>query len=472
MRPLTPSRFKKPEAFLSGIDAQIAGDLVSAACDVTIAVDADGIVLDVALGSSDLPIEGMADWVGQPVDDCVTPESLPKLRQLLDSSDQGQRWRQVNHPTPSGEDVPVQYIAVPAPYGEGFLLLGREMRSLAQLQSRLVGTQQSLERDYARLRQLETRYQMLFRTAVEGLLVIDAASGRILEVNPAAVRLLGASEKELTRHRFPLGLDDESRDAARQMISALRTTGRAESLPVQSEDGTPLVLEAGLFRGEQAQLALISLSPGGNEPQSGSDVDRRVISLVNRAAEGVVLTNSAGEILWANDAFLDLVQAAVGEQVRGESLDRYFARPGVDLSVMLANAQEHGRLRFFATSVSGTYGGTSEVDVSTVALRDGGLDGFGFILRSAAHGASRDSREGTPMPRSVEQLKALIGRMPLREIVRETTDVIERLCIQTALHMTRDNRASAADLLGLSRQSLYVKLRRHGLGDLDPELPS
>ena len=49
----------------------------------------------------------------------------------------------------------------------------------------------------------------------------------------------------------------------------------------------------------------------------------------------------------------------------------------------------------------------------------------------------------------------------------ETTDVIERLCIEAALELTRDNRASAAEMLGLSRQSLYVKLRRYGLGDLD-----
>ena len=32
-----------------------------------------------------------------------------------------------------------------------------------------------------------------------------------------------------------------------------------------------------------------------------------------------------------------------------------------------------------------------------------------------------------------------------------------------ALGMTGDNRASAALLLGLSRQSLYVKLRRYGM---------
>ena len=73
------------------------------------------------------------------------------------------------------------------------------------------------------------------------------------------------------------------------------------------------------------------------------------------------------------------------------------------------------------------------------------------------------------MPRSVEQLTELVGRVPLKELVRESTDMIERLCIEAALELTGDNRASAAEMLGLSRQSLYAKLRRYGLGDLDAD---
>ncbi len=50
--------------------------------------------------------------------------------------------------------------------------------------------------------------------------------------------------------------------------------------------------------------------------------------------------------------------------------------------------------------------------------------------------------------------------------MRETTDLIERLCIEAALELTNDNRAAAAEMLGLSRQGFYAKLRRYGLGDL------
>ena len=57
----------------------------------------------------------------------------------------------------------------------------------------------------------------------------------------------------------------------------------------------------------------------------------------------------------------------------------------------------------------------------------------------------------------------VVGRVSLKEIVRDTADVIERLCIETALGMTDNNRAAAAEMLGISRQSLYAKLARYGI---------
>jgi DNA-binding NtrC family response regulator len=47
--------------------------------------------------------------------------------------------------------------------------------------------------------------------------------------------------------------------------------------------------------------------------------------------------------------------------------------------------------------------------------------------------------------------------------------VIEAMCIEAALEITHDNRASAAELLGLSRQSLYAKLRRYDIGAVGDE---
>ena len=73
------------------------------------------------------------------------------------------------------------------------------------------------------------------------------------------------------------------------------------------------------------------------------------------------------------------------------------------------------------------------------------------------------------MSKSVGQLAELVGRVPMKDIVGNTSGLIEKMCIEAALQLTRDNRAAAAELLGLSRQSLYVKLRRYGMGDLDAD---
>ena len=64
---------------------------------------------------------------------------------------------------------------------------------------------------------------------------------------------------------------------------------------------------------------------------------------------------------------------------------------------------------------------------------------------------------------SGSSVSELVGSATLKEIVGETNDMIEKICIETALDMTKDNRAAAAEMLGLSRQSLYVKLRKFGL---------
>ena len=52
---------------------------------------------------------------------------------------------------------------------------------------------------------------------------------------------------------------------------------------------------------------------------------------------------------------------------------------------------------------------------------------------------------------------------PLPTLVCDTSAIIERHCIETALQLANGRRTAAAELLGLSRQSLYMKLSRYGM---------
>ena len=66
-----------------------------------------------------------------------------------------------------------------------------------ELQRRLVETQQSMERDYLRLRHIEARYRVLFDTSSEAVLMVDAATQRVLEANVGAQTLLKDAGKRL-----------------------------------------------------------------------------------------------------------------------------------------------------------------------------------------------------------------------------------------------------------------------------------
>jgi transcriptional regulator PpsR len=139
----------------------------------------------------------------------------------------------------------------------------------------------------------------------------------------------------------------------------------------------------------------------------------------------------------------------------------------VDLNIVLANLKEHGIVRNYATIVRGEFGTDQEVSVTAVAADDGHRC-IGFVLRPLSV-RSVTASAATPAPtRSIEQLRELVGRMPLKDIVRESSDVIEKLCIEAALDVSNDNRAAAAQILGLSRQGLYSKLHRYGMRTEEP----
>lgn len=470
--PLKP--FASPKTSIGGLDVDATAQLIAAAADVALVVDRDGVIRDVAFGSDELSQEANDSWVGQPWTRIVTVESRPKVEALLREAawPASHKWRHVNHPSSTGIDVPVLYSALQVGNGgdERVIAFGRDLRSIAALQQRLVDAQQSIERDYFRLRQLETRYRMLFQMSTEPVLIVDAATQKVVEANPAATQLLGRTPKGVLGRSFPEGFDDSSTQAIQMMLSSVRAAGRADDVRVRlAESGHDFVVSASLVRQENSSLFLVRLSAQRAESAT-STVPRAVLRAVENAPDGFVLTDTEGRILTANHAFIDLAQLATEEQARGESLERWLGRPGVDFKVLIVNMRQHGSVRLFATTLRGEQGSTVEVEISGVASLQGDQPCLGFILRSIGRRLeSADPRAGRQLPRSVEQLTELVGRVSLKDLVRESTDLIERLCIEAALELTADNRASAAEMLGLSRQSLYVKLRRYGLGDLGAE---
>lgn len=470
-------RFGRPDVYLGDLDAETAASLVTASADVVLVMDADGIISDAAFGSQELVGLGCQAWLGKSLLQTVTVESRPKVEAMLKDMGRGTgpKWRHLNHAVMNGAELPLSYSIVPVPPQKGrdgprarALAFGRDLRPQAALQQKLLNAQASMERDHWRLRHIETRYRLLFQVTSEALLILDAATENLEEGNPAAQSLLG---EHIVRSGWSLseGLDPTSHAAVRQMFASLRTSGRAMPLTVRlSGSGAEMALSVSLFRQEESSHFLLRFTPpeGVGQASDRHGSQQMLAEVMDKAPDAFVVTDATGAILTANRAFLQLAQVSNLDLVVGESLERWLGRGGVDLSVLTSNLRQLDVVRLFATRIKGDYGSTTDVEISAVAVNTGEKRCLGFTIRDVSLRLGNESKTPKELPRSTVQMTELVGRVPLKDIVRETTDLIEQLCIEAALELTGDNRASAAEMLGLSRQSLYVKLRRFGMGDL------
>ena len=166
--------FKAPRKALTGLDAETVAGLIVSSADIALILDRRGVIRDLAIPNAELLAELGADWIGKSLLEVVTEDSRPKIDMLLrDLGNDQVRARQVNHPLKDGRTVPIVYALSALDADGRCVAQGRDLRAVAAMQQRLIEAEQSLERDYSRLRLAETRYRLLLqrRTAERALAV-------------------------------------------------------------------------------------------------------------------------------------------------------------------------------------------------------------------------------------------------------------------------------------------------------------
>src|SRR5437870_4401487 len=85
----------------------------------------------------------------------------------------------------------------------------------------------------------EKLYRRLFETAQDGILILDGATGKIIEVNPFILDLLGYTREEfLGKELWEIGLLKNSK-ATRKAFREFQKSGyiRYDDLPLQTKHG-------------------------------------------------------------------------------------------------------------------------------------------------------------------------------------------------------------------------------------------
>lgn len=465
------TEFRFIESSLGVLDANKIARLVGATVDLTLVLDPQGLIKQAISLDPDLARLARAHWSGHVWSETATVESRPKIAQIIAESnaDTPTRWREINQITDGSDEVPLRVSALRFPDAGLIVVMAYDLRPVARLQQKLVNAQRDLERDYQKLRDAETRYRLLFQITSEAVLIVDGQNNKVTDANPSAALVLETTPGRIVGRSLTDLVKSESRDALQNLVIAVKASRRAEAVRVHVEGASkPFLAACAAIRGDDGISLMVRLVPveTGQHPAGAAPSSLAVLGAM---PDGFVLAGADRKIIDVNDAFLDMARLGHRDEAIGTSLEQWLGRTAVEGQVLLAHLRDHGQVRGFALALRGTLGSVEDVDVSAVSVSEGGATYFGFMFHRAKRS---EPGSGQALARSAADFADLVGRLSLKGIVRETTDVIEKLCIEAALKLTDDNRASAAQMLGLSRQSLYSKMHRHGIGNLDgPDAP-
>lgn len=462
------ARFKRRDVAGSAFADAAAADLAANAADLALLIDHRGVIRDAACTGDEFDAEELEVWIGKKWVDLVAKDSRSKVELLLDpvASQNPRRWRHVNHLRAGDADLPIRFFTLPSGREGWTVAIGRDLRAASSMQQRLIEAQRTMERDYARVREAETRFRLLFQLATKGVLIVDGDTFKITDVNPSAARILGRPAPRLEGRGIDAALGETAARHLRETMAVARKTGRAERIDI-TPDGCESACSAmvSVYRQGRDVYFLVRLAPVVDSAEMA--VDGPMAQLAYMLPDGLVLTGEDGRIMAVNAAFVEIAHLPSQEAAIGQPAGQLLGRTETEINVLMANLREHGAIRNFACTVRTPQGLYEAVEISAVTAPGPSGPVYGFSVRPVGRKLVAGRRpDGGALPSTVEQLSDLVGRVALKDIVRESTDMIERSCIEAALELTNDNRASAAELLGLSRQSLYAKMHRHKIGEL------
>jgi transcriptional regulator PpsR len=449
------------------IAPDILGDIIATAADLSVVMSPEGKVLSVLRNPATQDLPDASGWVGEDIRDVLAPDSTGKIDDKLAAlreSGGSVEGIELNHVGRHGREFPIRYsFHVIGPDGT-VLMLGRDLRPMAEMQEQLVKAQLALEQDYELQRDYDTRYRVIMETTPDPLVFVSMGTGRVTDASAAAAALMGTTRDALSGTTLAQEFEGQRRGEFVEALTnaALREGGGTVSAVLRHQ-GQPVSLHPRAFRAAGERMLLLRLSVEAGESAMPDTLSEDLRALFTDGVDAIVFTDAAGDIQAANDAFLGMIDEAHVSGVKGRSLGQFLSRGAVDLKVLLENAARAGQMRMFATRLSSEYGAQVAVEISATYLADRAHPAMVFVIRDASRAEALRKPGIGVTDDAMRSIMELVGSATLKDIVAETTDVVEKMCIETAVELTRNNRVAAAEMLGLSRQSLYVKLRKYGL---------
>ncbi|MDT8857906.1 transcriptional regulator PpsR [Paracoccaceae bacterium Fryx2] len=450
------------------ISPDLLSEIISTASDIALLLTAGGIIAFVLVNPHHRSFGQLQHWEGRLAREVLTTESISKLENRLvqlNARPEGESLSvELNHSDQSDWEFPVRYSMHRLKPDGSVLMLGRDLRPIAEMQQKLVSAQMALERDYEAHREMDTRYRVLMEMTRDAIVLVAMSTGRITDLNAAAALLLGGSRSDLLGAAIAQEFEGRRRGEFLEAMSNLAVADSAAPIELQARRSqNRLVVVPLVFRAAGERMLLCRLENPAQAPAKPDELGENLTRLYHEGVDAIVFTDRDGSIRGANEAFLNLTDSPNLAAVRGRSLAEFMVRGAIDLKVLMDNARRAGQMRMYSTKLTNAFAGQIAAEVSATWMNDRPNPVLGLVIRDASRAEAMRRPGFVTTESGMNSVMELVGSSTLKDIVAETTDVVEKMCIETAVELTRNNRVAAAEMLGLSRQSLYVKLRKYGL---------
>jgi PAS domain S-box-containing protein len=178
----------------------------------------------------------------------------------------------------------------------------------------------------------ELRYRRLFETAQDGILILNADTGEITDVNPFLCDMLGYSREDLLGKRlWELGFFGKIA-ASKRTFRKLQDEGyvRYEDLPLRTKDGRSAEVEfvsnAYPIDGEKViQCNVRDITDRKRAEEALRETRDYLESLINSASVPIIVWNTRLRVTRFNRAF-ETLSGKLAKEILGKNLHTLFAR--------------------------------------------------------------------------------------------------------------------------------------------------